>query len=375
MRILMPSIVDPATSRSGAGTVTRNFVRMLQAPPLHASVECLSIPRSVHGAHRTRQAIAIARSLISSIPAKAAYTLSPAYKERVLTAVSRGAVDLLVINGSDLLWLGPLLPATIPRLLISHNIEASLFASQAERVARFLPLLRPILARELRRMEEFETTGMRTTENVVFISSVDQTHALNATGSLRSLVVPPIFGDVSERNGTRPISNQLELGFLGNLHWWPNRDALRWFTESVLPGVQRPLQLHVFGEGRLRTGDRRVILHGPIDDLNRVWERCDLMVVPTHSGGGVSIKLAEALYHGMPVLTTRFATRGLPIAEDPALIICDEVAEWAQYLNTVAVDDLRCLRVAPAISEGFTLEAHRERLQEFVRGIVGSRPA
>lgn len=369
----MPSIVDPATSLSGAGTVTRNLIQLLESPALSATVDCVSIPSFTHGSHRLHQGLAVARSLVSSLPAKVLYTRSREFEKRVLKLARQHAFDLLIINGSDLLWVAPLLPATIPRILIAHNIEAALFASQVGYVSAKVPILRRMLLRELQRMEEFETQGMRDVFNVVFLSTVEEGDTSASIAGLNTIVVPPIFGSASEAVNDRTGGEALELGFLGNLHWWPNREALDWFVRFVLPHVKRPVVLHVFGYGRVHVDDARVTLHGPVADLKRVWRKCDLMIVPTHSGGGVSIKLAEALYYGMPCLSTRFAVRGLPLGENPALIIRDDATEWVQYLDSVNPHEVRRLRSSSNVSRIFAVEMYRERMQQYVRDVLSRR--
>src|SRR6476469_9574786 len=60
---------------------------------------------------------------------------------------------------------------------------------------------------------------------------------------------------------------------------------------------------------RYARGAARVTQHGPVDNLAEVWSRCDLMICPMLTGSGVSTKLAEAVYHGVPGLATSLATR------------------------------------------------------------------
>ena len=350
--------------------MTRNLVRLLESPPLGASVDCVAIPRSTDSAHRVRQATAIARSLVSEMPAKVAYTYSREFRRRVLKLARRSDYDLFMINGSDLLWLDPLLPPTAPRLLVAHNIEHLLFASQAGRVAA-LPGVRGWLEHERRRIERFEHEGIRRTRNVIFLSSVDAEHAM-ARGAIKGIVVPPVFGErVVRHQSAARTGERLELGFLGNLRWWPNKDALSWFVHEVLAQVTRPVILHVFGEGRLPGYvDRgRIVQHGPVADVSQVWDACDLMICPMRSGGGVSIKVAEAVFHGLPTLATPFATRGLPLGDDASLVVRDE-ADWVSYLNDVDVRAIRGLRAAEEVSQPFTFGANRGRLQEFVRSLA-----
>jgi glycosyltransferase involved in cell wall biosynthesis len=138
--------------------------------------------------------------------------------------------------------------------------------------------------------------------------------------------------------------------------------------------LTRPVQLHVFGQGRLAVAARRsrVTWHGPIPDVAEAWARCDLMICPMRSGGGVSIKLAEAVFHGLPTLATPLATRGLPLGSDEGLVV-REASEWWTYLNTVDLTTLRRRRISEALSQEFTFTAHRGRLHDFVR-TVAQRP-
>ncbi len=369
MRILIPSIVDPVTSRSGAGTVTRSLVRVLESPELRAEVECLPIRPPSPRLHRLRQAVAVARALGSSLPAKAAYTYSTGFRDRVLRRLNGGRFDLVILNGSDLLWLEPVLPASIPRLLIAHNIEHLLFEAQAAETERAFRLLGPALRRERRRMERFEASGIRAVGNVLFLSSLDAAHPRAGALATRKLVTPPLFTDppCTERpRGTGP----LEIGFLGNMAWWPNRRGLTWFLSDVFPHVDRHARLHLFGEGtqRYARGNARVSRHGPVDDLAEVWSRCDLMVCPMLAGGGVSTKLAEAVYHGIPVLATSLATRGLPLADDPGLVVSDRAAEWIEHLT--ATRSHAAGRISPSLSSRFAADTHRPAVQRFVREIV-----
>ena len=367
MRILMPSIVDPG-ARSGASTVTRNLIRLLESPPLSASVECLAIPRTTGTAHRVRQAVAISRSMLSSMPAKVAYTYSTGFRRRVLARVTSQPADAVIINGSDLLWLESLLPEQLPRFLVVHNIEYELFASQIGGTPKSFPLMHGVLQRQYRQLKQSEHEGMRRAGNAIFLSNEDAELVRDADLTSTSIVVPPLFGEHVVRQPRQVrSSSRLELGFLGNLHWWPNREGLSWFLQAVLPRITRPIHLNVFGDGLVPAmpSGTLVTRHGPIEDVSHAWDACDLMICPMRSGGGVSIKLAEAVFHGMPSLATPFAARGLPLGSDPCLVVKEE-SHWVSYLNTVDLMSIRGRCIAAEVSQAFTYPPYRHRLHEFV---------
>ena len=311
----------------------------------------------------------IARSFVYAMPAKAAYTFSRNFRDRVLERANREHFDLVILNGSDLLWLDSILPSTIPRLLIAHNIEHLLFAAQAEMLERSFPLLRPILRWECRRMERFETAGIQSVRNAIFLSSVDASHLLAGALAKRTLVTPPLFSD-SPAGSLKPKTGIVEIGFLGNMTWWPNRQGLSWFLSSVFPHVGFNVHLNLFGAEtqRYACGVARVTQHGPVDNLAEVWSRCDLMICPMHIRSGVCTKLAEAIYHGVPVLATSVATRGLPLTDDPCITVSDDAEDWINHLTSPNASVGK--RISPTLSHQFAVQTHRETVQRFVRDVI-----
>ena len=152
--------------------------------------------------------------------------------------------------------------------------------------------------------------------------------------------------------------------------WWPNRQGLSWFLSNVFPHVGPNVHLNLFGEGteRYARGVARVTQHGPVDNLAEVWSRCDLMICPMHAGGGVSTKLAEAVYHGVPVLATSLATRGLPLSDDPCITVSDDAEDWIEHLTSPNASAGQ--RISPTLSDQFAVHTHRETVQRFVRDVI-----
>ena len=44
-------------------------------------------------------------------------------------------------------------------------------------------------------------------------------------------------------------SAPIKIGFLANFDWWPNKDGLNWFLDSVYPSIRKDIELHLFGNG------------------------------------------------------------------------------------------------------------------------------
>lgn len=90
------------------------------------------------------------------------------------------------------------------------------------------------------------------------------------------------------------------------------------------------------------------------------------MICPIFHGGGVCVKLAEALYNGVPLLATSFATRGFFLQSDPALRILDAAEEWVEFLSARSSSDVRQVRIAPALANRFAASGYVEMVHQFL---------
>jgi glycosyltransferase involved in cell wall biosynthesis len=371
MRILLPSIVDPWPHRGGAGAATRGFLSLLRRAPLSAEVDVV-VPRSPLP-HVLRQLLALARSSLSPWPSKALFLDTRGFRRSIGRRLATRRYDLVLINGGDLLWMVPQLPAGVPKLLYAHNLERDLFASQLDGLHAPLRWALGRLRRDLDKLRTYELDGMQAIGRVLFISAADQARARAEAGGLRTLHVPPLFEYEPKRRARRArLQGTPQLGFLANFTWWPNRAALRWLLQQVLPRVTRDLRLHLFGEGSASIGlsDPRVVAHGFVDDVAEVFASCDVMLCPTVAGAGVNIKFAEALYNGVPVLATPLAARGLPLPTESGVALADGAEKWVRLLDGDGLERLAAEEVPTKTSRVFAPPTLAPAVHAFLRAAI-----
>jgi glycosyltransferase involved in cell wall biosynthesis len=372
IRVLMPSIVDPQVQVGGAWTVTRALVRLLEEGPLGAEVHVVATRRRSRAGHLLRQCTAIGRAIVSEQPAKIEFSRSRRILSEVEHLLRQQHFDLVVLNGSDLLWLLPYLPREMLRVVVAHNIEHHLFASQLGRRAGRRGISARWLQRDCERLQRFELEGLRRAHNVVFLSSADAQYAVSECPGLRAITLPPIFdGPRAPRPVREPGADALEIGMLANFEWWPNRQGLQWFLREIFPHLRPQIRLHLFGSGSVRTARRspRIVAHGYVHHVGDAWRTCDFMICPILSGSGVCVKLAEAIYNGVPVLATHFAARGLPLSPHPAIALRDGADTWVRFLNQEGPGFAR-QTVPSDISARFSSDAHTRALSDFMLGLI-----
>jgi hypothetical protein len=76
--------------------------------------------------YRSRQAVSLARSCFSELPAKVLFTRQHELKVRIRETVRHHHFDAVLINGSDMLWAVKELSPEMPTVLIAHYLEHQL---------------------------------------------------------------------------------------------------------------------------------------------------------------------------------------------------------------------------------------------------------
>ena len=109
---------------------------------------------------------------------------------------------------------------------------------------------------------------------------------------------------------------------IGTLGWQPNEDGLAWFIRHCwdrLKWRHPGLKFYVVGAGagpqlqKLCAGRQDIVLTGYVEDLEPYYSRCRVFVAPLRFGSGMKVKILNALYRGIPVVTTPTGAESLEV--------------------------------------------------------------
>jgi polysaccharide biosynthesis protein PslH len=155
------------------------------------------------------------------------------------------------------------------------------------------------------------------------------------------LVLPPPADPAREAPGT--------ILFVGAFHHPPNRDAATWLAREILPAVlaRHPgARLRIVGSGP--TPDVRA-LAGPnvevVADAPSVMphlEEAAVVMAPVRTGGGMRMKVLQAMAAGKAVVTTPRGTEGYTgFGEELPLAVGESEGEIAAATAALLADDER----------------------------------
>ena len=149
-------------------------------------------------------------------------------------------------------------------------------------------------------------------------------------------------------------ATELRLLFIGSLDWEANRDGLMWFLEQVWPllAPRHPgLRLTIIGrnadERLLRTAKSLpgVELAGFVDDLEPWYARSRVFIAPVRFGGGIKVKIVNALYRGLPIATSAVGAEGLEVTSGQEMLISASAEEMALDIGLLLTDEALWTRV------------------------------
>ena len=355
MRILMPSIVDPAEKRGGAWAVTSGLMSAMEIAWPGCHIECVATPSSGRQRHRVRRAISVIASLVRrDLPAKMRFQRTASLRRRVRAALA-AKPDLIVLNGGDLLWLLPELPAGVPTIVVAHNLEHVLYQRQIANIEIAPEAVARVMRQDGELLRAMELDGLRSVSAAIFLSTEDLAAVRNAIGEIDAVVIPPSF-DYAPLPRSRQVGDRLSLGMFADFKWWPNRRGLDWFLARVWPHVAHRCDLHLIGHGSddAARGVPGITRHGFVNEARDAFAGFDLMIAPITDGGGIKVKVAEALYNGVPVVATPAAVSSTFGGANPALKICANESEWISFLSGPEAERLSREEVPTEVRDAFT---------------------
>ena len=196
-----------------------------------------------------------------------------------------------------------------------------------------------------RRLKNYERECLRFGA-ALFCSEDDRRAVVDGAGEktrTNTFVVPNVFSDSSFEN--HPFGdgwpNANTLLYVGTLSYEPNREALRWFIQSVFPAfASRYPDARLLVVGRFPDeatkelcGSRPdVELHSDVPDVKPYYERARAVVVPVLTGSGTRIKILEAAAAQRPVLSTAVGAAGLEAVPDRDILLFSGEKDFAsQY--------------------------------------------
>ncbi len=298
------------------------------------------------------------RFLIGSLATGDSFILrrddSPTMRAMVRQLLHEEQIDVLHIDQLNMMrFVPPDWQGTV--ILDEHNAVWQVF----ERLSRGTrnPISRWLLGREAHIIRGIEGAACCRAQTVLAVSEQDQQALREVAGESALIEIVPITVDAEHFQpiweARNPQPNRLLT--IGTMFWLPNSEGVSWWLRQgyehlrrLCPNVTydvvgaRPPHTLQMLAGR----HAGVHLHGYVADVTPFWTSAGALAVPLLSGGGVRVKILEAMAMGIPVISTTIGCEGLAVRNGEHLLVADNPETFARACATVLRDKELALHLA-----------------------------
>lgn len=173
------------------------------------------------------------------------------------------------------------------------------------------------------------------------------------------------------------------ISYIGKMEYPANAEAVIWFAENVLKQLSDfipSLKFYVVGKNpppsvrELSMRYSNIIVTGTVESTEEYYQMSDVVVIPLFHGGGVKVKLLEALGYGKLVITTSKGIEGTLFKNGKELIVannanefiesCIDAYENPQNYNQISENGYKI------IEEKYTWEAIIDEFEARLRSLI-----
>ncbi len=290
------------------------------------------------------------RQVLSNLGRPLPYTVERHIDDRLLARavelVRLGYPDVVLIEDVVMGWYAARLKreASVPIFLRSHNVNTKI-------VERFYkmqrnPVLRFLGRRQWSKFDRYERSVWETFDGVAQISPVDAALAREMNPQVeQKMLYSGIDLDyfTPAAASAREPDTIIHVGSVGSQTKTP---GLVWFREQVYPLIKkRRPEARLEFVGRMPdpppfdTKHDDVTATGYVDEVLPYLQKAAVFVVPLFVGGGIRIKILNALATENAIVSTPVGCEGIPVVDGEHLVTAESAEEFADCVCRLLEDE------------------------------------
>ncbi|WP_276133757.1 glycosyltransferase [Polluticoccus soli] len=291
---------------------------------------------------------ALMNYLLDSLPNHAARFNKPEFRQRLVELLNELKPDVVQLESVFLSeYLPEIRKTTGLAVLRMHNVEWQVWA----RVARETKsLVKKIYLQDLaKRIRKYEQRVWAQFDLLLAITEVDA--AIAKTYNDKVLTVP--FGVDTTNVREVQLARDWKAYHLGAMDWLPNAEAISWFLKEIWPAIrQKNPSLTFYYAGRNMPDSFRTmnipgaICAGEVPNADEFIADKNILVVPLRSGGGIRVKILEAMAAGKLVVSTTVGMQGIEAVAGKHYFQANNPGEFTKALSRIVADPAMARQIA-----------------------------
>lgn len=331
--------------------VALQYMRSPTDPPVdhYFTEHCYSlaeVQRPWAGTSRLQKALRGARllaALARGIPLWVADWQSRDFAHRVRQAVQEFQPDIIQIEYHVMAqYLLSLSASTAPRILVEYE-PGSLSAPYIKNGPP--ALIRWIHHRDQAAWASFEPAAIAGVQAVIAFTPKDQ-QAIKAYRLPTPVTCIPFGVEIPDKLPETTVQPAQTLLFIGNFQHPPNQEAALRLIQNIYPALKDRfpgLVLQIVGPepppAVRKSAGSDIQVTGWVPAVAPYLERATVFAAPIFSGGGMRVKILEAMAAGKAIVATPLAVEGLDICDGEQVLLASTDEEMIDRISRLLADN------------------------------------
>lgn len=293
-----------------------------------AGVHLLAVPR-------WKQRARLIRGLVADPPGSAAKFFDARFGQLIRNCLRTYAIDIAELQHLNTTAYLPF-AAPVPVLLREHNVEYKVWERHAQYASGTLERL--YVRSSAQRVRSYEARMASRFARCIMVSRADA-DSLRAVAPEAKIETIPSGVDAEYFFPLEVPEVPFSMVLTGSFEWRPKQHNLRVLLEQIFPAVRASVPqatLTIVGAGvpdelrRLGEGMAGVRFTGEVPDVRDYVRRASLVLNYLESGGGIALKVLEAMAMRKPVLSNTLGIEGIELEHGRDVFVGDGVKSFAE---------------------------------------------
>ena len=236
------------------------------------------------------------------------------YYKHINRIIKDEQIDTIILSNSRLGFLIPFIKNNHNSIKIITQFHNAEYFNVNNVILKYIYILRPIIGfLEKKNVYNSEKTAVRISDCLLFLTKRDKVLIENEYGlNIPFEIIPlKLLDPIVLKTFKDDDNKKLRLLFTGSLDYGPNSVAIFWFIENVFKNF-KDLEIELVIGGRNPSKKlydkishfKNIKLITNFNSFQELINYRTIFISPLFFGGGMKIKVAEALSHGLIVIGT-----------------------------------------------------------------------
>ena len=267
----------------------------------------------------------------------------------------------------------------LPIILNEHNIEWKVYSTIAKSHKNILKHL--AYGIDSYRLRAYEKSIIRklNISKFTFVSDKDMREMIEAgTVPKEDARLVPVGADLNNDGQFIYSRDGNNIIFVGKMSYGPNIEAAEWFAKEVLPLIRNKVPDVTFTivgkdptESIKSLQSDYIKVTGMVHSVEPFYQEAKLVVLPLMNGGGVKVKLLEAVSYRKPIVSTDVGVEGTLYADGKTVSVANTRERFAQScVEAITNNDEDKVEAAYKIfKENYTWESIGKKYIELLKEV------